>query len=90
MVVGAAGGAVSGALTDIGINDDTIREIGHTLQPGTSALFVLARDAKFDRISDALRPYNPKIIRTTLSYDTEAQLAKALARGVQNQPTPTS
>jgi uncharacterized membrane protein len=85
--LGAAGGALSGALTDIGINDNTIREIGQTLRPGTSALFVLVRRAPFDRLSEALRPYNPKIIRTTLSYDNEAQLAQALAGKLQ---TPTS
>ncbi len=85
--VGAGAGALGGALTDIGINDDTIKQIGQTLQPGTSALFVLVRKATFDRVAETLRPYNPTIIRTSLSYDSEAELAQALAARVQDPQT---
>ncbi len=85
-----AAGAVSGALEDIGINDDTITQIGQTLQPGISALFVLVRQATFDRVAEALRAYNPTIIRTSLSYDSEAQLAQALAGQVRNSETLTA
>lgn len=89
-VVGAGAGALSGSLTDIGINDDTIKQIGQTLQPGTSALFALVRRATPDRVIEALRPYNPTIVRTSLTYDTEAQLAQALAGRVQNPATFTA
>lgn len=85
--IGGASGAIGGALTDIGINDDTIRQISEVLKPGTSALFMLVRSATYDRVAEALRPYNPKIIRTSLSYETEAQLAQALARKVQDPQT---
>ena len=88
--VGAASGALGGSLTDIGINDDTIREIGETLQPGTSALFVLVRKATFDRVAEALRSYNPKIIRTSLSYDSEAELVRALTGRMQESQTSTA
>lgn len=36
--VGAVAGGISGALTDIGIDDNFIREVGGTIEPSTSAL----------------------------------------------------
>src|SRR5262252_8795372 len=41
--VGAGAGAISGALTDVGINDQFMKDLGNTLKPGTAALFVLVR-----------------------------------------------
>ena len=37
--VGAGTGAVTGSLTDIGVDDNLIREIGETLEPGKAAVF---------------------------------------------------
>ena len=65
--VGAGAGAVSGALTDIGIDDDFIKATAETLQPGTSALFVLVRQVTPDRVIDAVKPYNPKVLHSSLS-----------------------
>src|SRR5215831_20686082 len=48
LAVGAAAGATSGALTDVGINDTFMKELAATLQPGSSALFVLVRKATPD------------------------------------------
>jgi hypothetical protein len=38
-----AAGALSGMWSDNGIDDDFIRSLGETLEPGTSALFILVR-----------------------------------------------
>jgi uncharacterized membrane protein len=43
MAVGATAGAVSGALTDVGINNNFMKELAESLHPGSSALFVLVR-----------------------------------------------
>jgi len=80
--VGAGTGAVTGKLTDIGVNDDLIREIGQTLEPGKAAVFFLARNATVDRVIEAIKPYNPKVIQTNLSVDSEKELIEAL-RGQQ-------
>ena len=71
-------GAAVGRLTDIGVNDDLIREIGETLEPGKAAVFFLARNATVDRVIDAIKPYNPKVIQTNLSVDSERELIDAL------------
>ena len=41
--MGAGFGALSGKLADIGINDQFMKDLGATLTPGSSALFVLVR-----------------------------------------------
>ncbi len=75
---GAGAGALGGSLADIGIRDDLIREIGQTLEPGRAAVFFLARTATVDRVIDAIRPYNPTVIQTNLSRDSERELIQAL------------
>jgi len=79
--VGAGTGAVTGSLTDIGVNDDLIRQIGQTLEPGKAAVFFLARNATVDRVIEAIRPYNPTVIQTNLSVDSERELIEALQQG---------
>jgi len=79
---GAAGaglGALSGALTDYGINDDFIRELGSTIEPNSSALFVLMRNAKVDRLLDELEPRKGRVLRTSLSKENEERLRRFLS-----------
>jgi uncharacterized membrane protein len=89
-VVGAGAGAVGGALTDIGVDDDLIRQIGETLQPGKAAVFLLARNATVDRVVEAIKPYNPTVIQTNLSRDSERELIEALQRDYLAGPTGTT
>ena len=51
-ILGVAVGAFSGALTDIGIDDNFIQELGNTIEPGTSAIFVLVRKSTPDKVLD--------------------------------------
>src|SRR5215467_10140644 len=55
LAVGAVAGAVSGALHDVGINDQFMKDLAQTLQPNTSALFVLVRKATPDRVLEVLK-----------------------------------
>ncbi|WP_055697041.1 MULTISPECIES: DUF1269 domain-containing protein [Streptomyces] len=76
--VGAATGAIAGKLTDVGINDPFIKEIAATLEPGRAAVFALVRRSTPDRVRDAVRPFNPTVIRTSLTKDREDELVEAL------------
>ncbi|GGL88022.1 membrane protein [Streptomyces fumigatiscleroticus] len=78
--VGAATGAVAGKLTDVGINDAFIKEIAGTLEPGRAAVFALVRRSTPDRVRDALRPFGPTVLRTSLTKDREEELVAALQR----------
>ncbi|MEV6284016.1 DUF1269 domain-containing protein [Kribbella sp. NPDC051770] len=78
LAVGAATGAVAGKLTDVGINDDLIKQVGSQLQEGKAAVFLLARSATVDRVVDALKPFSPTIIQTNLTKEREEELIQAL------------
>jgi len=79
VAMGAAAGAVSGALTDVGINDRFMRELATTMQPNSSALFVLARKATPDKVLEELQGSGGTILQTSLSHDDEAKLQAALS-----------
>jgi uncharacterized membrane protein len=78
LAIGAGTGALAGKLSDVGINDDTIRQIGDQLQQGKAAVFLLARSATADRVIEAIKPYHPTVIQTSLSHDREEDLVRAL------------
>jgi uncharacterized membrane protein len=78
LAIGAGTGALTGKLADVGINDDTIKQIGGQLEQGRAAVFLLARSATVDRVIDAIKPFNPTIIQTNLTKDREEELVKAL------------
>ncbi|HAC66227.1 MAG TPA: hypothetical protein DCF68_22505 [Cyanothece sp. UBA12306] len=81
--VGAASGALSGALSDIGVDDDFMKELGETLQPETSALFVLVRKVTPDKVLEEISPYGGKVLRTSLTKDKEEELQAVLTnRGI--------
>jgi uncharacterized membrane protein len=80
--VGAGVGAASGSLSDIGINDGFMRELGETLPQGTAALCLLVREATPDRVIERLRAHAPhaRLLRTNLSHTDEDQLREMLER----------
>ena len=77
--LGAGAGALSGSLADYGINDDFIRQIGETLQPNTSALFVLVRKAQPEKVLSELSGFRGRVIRSSLSPEQEKRLQAALS-----------
>jgi len=79
MAVGAATGALFGKAADYGINDDFIREVSESVQPGNSALFLFVDQAQEDRVIEKIKPYGGKVIHTSLSKDEEARLKEAFA-----------
>ena len=78
--VGAGAGALSGKLSDIGISDKFIKELGETITPGSSALFVLVRKATPDKVLEALKGFKGKILKTSLTADKEEALREVLEK----------
>ena len=76
----ASVGAVSGALTDVGIDDNFMKELGATMTPGSSSLFVLLRNATAapDKVLEELKGKGGIILKTSLSHEDEAKLQTAL------------
>ena len=76
LAVGAGAGAASGALSDIGINDQFLKELGETLPKGSAALALLVREGTPDRVVESLRKHAPhaRLVRTNLSHVDEDKL----------------
>ncbi len=79
MAIGAATGALSGKVADIGIDDDFIESVAEAVEPGSSALFLLARDANTERIVEELSDVEFEIIETNLTPEDETRLKEAFA-----------
>ena len=79
LVVGAGAGAVGGALSDVGINDDFMKQLGEKLKPGSSALFVLVDSEITDKVLAELRGSGGEIIQSSLSHEDESRLQAALS-----------
>src|SRR4051812_15560642 len=78
--LGAGAGALSGTLADYGIDDDFIRSIGETLQPNTSALFLLIRKVQPEKVLAELSSrFRGRVIRSSLSPEQEQRLQAALS-----------
>jgi uncharacterized membrane protein len=78
--VGAGAGAIAGKFTNIGIDNKMMKDIGDSLKPGTSALFVLARRVTAEKVLDGLKEFAGKgrVFQTSLDKDDERALREAL------------
>jgi uncharacterized membrane protein len=79
LAVGAGAGALSGRLADYGIDDDFIKSLGSSIQPGTSALFVLVRKVTPDKVLPEIQKYGGTVLKTSLSKEQDERLREALA-----------
>lgn len=77
-IVGAVGGAAVGALSDLGIQKSFVKDVSEALQPGTSALFIIVRDANPNAAIAALKPYKGEVYHTSLPSEAEASLRRVL------------
>jgi uncharacterized membrane protein len=78
MAVGAGAGAVSGALTDVGIDNNFMKQLAGDFKNGSSLLFVLVRKVTPDRVLAELQGTGGKVIKTSLTHEQEAKLQAAL------------
>jgi uncharacterized membrane protein len=72
---------ISGLLskrTDIGIDNTFIKEVGESLEPGDSALFLLVIDVTPDKVMPELVQYGGTVYQTSLSKEAESNFQKAL------------
>ena len=79
LAAGALGGAIGGKFTDIGVDDKFIKEVGNTIEPGHSALFLLVVKATADKLADELKGTEATVLQTSLSNEQEAKLREMFA-----------
>ena len=88
-VAGAAGGVLGGIhnrMRDVGINDKFMRDIGHQIDKGKSALFVMYEGVWTDNIGaiqDAIRADHALLITSSLPEDKAAALRALVEPAVE-------
>jgi len=78
MAVGAASGALGGKLSDTGVNDNFMKELGAKMPPGSAALIALGQSQARDKLIERMRPFGGEVIQTSLSEEEEERLQAAL------------
>lgn len=83
--LGAGMGAIAGKFSDIGIDDDFIKQVGSSIHPGEAALFVLSRQEVIDKVVPALKQYQFEVIKTSLSQEDEDRLHEMLGPAISSR-----
>jgi uncharacterized membrane protein len=83
MAIGAATGALAGSATDVGVDDNFMKELGAGLPENGAAVIVLVRSANRDKVGPAVAHFGGTLIQSSLSDEAETRFQAALdARGV--------
>jgi len=88
--IGAAAGALSGALRDVGIDDNFMKHLAETLKPGSAALCVLIRQMTPDKVVEEIQKFGGTVIKSNLSHEDEAKLQAALSAVKESASTPAA
>lgn len=79
-LLGGAIGALMGVLSKSGIDAQFRDRVEHLLEPGHSAVVIMASKITEDRFAEAMQPFGGTILKTSLSEDDERELAEELSR----------
>jgi uncharacterized membrane protein len=82
LVVGALAGLLVGASAKLGVDQKFVKEVGEDLQPGTSALFFIVREANPDVAIAALKPYKGTVRHTSFPPEAEEELRRILSKRI--------
>jgi uncharacterized membrane protein len=77
--IGAASGALSRHLSDLGINDEFIKQVARTLRSGNATLFLLIRKMTTDKVLAELHGVGGTVLRSSFDETKEEALQAALA-----------
>jgi uncharacterized membrane protein len=78
MAIGAASGAAAGALSDAGVDDQFMKDLGAKIPEGGAAVIALVRQANMDKLLADVK-VRGEIIQTSLSTEAEDAVRDALA-----------
>jgi uncharacterized membrane protein len=78
LAIGAASGAAAGALSDHGIDDNFMKDLGNKLPEGGAAVFVLVREATRDKVVPEISKFGGHVLQSSLSNEQETALQEAL------------
>src|ERR1700759_259723 len=78
MAVRAATGAAAGKLTDVGVDDSFMKDLGTKLQPGGAAVITLVHSSTPDKVLPEIAQFGGEVIQTSLDTETEEGLRHVL------------
>jgi uncharacterized membrane protein len=78
MAVGAASGAAAGKMTDVGVDDSFMKDLGDKLPAGSAALVALGRSDAPAKVIDRVKGYGGHVMQTSLAEEQEENLRSAL------------
>jgi uncharacterized membrane protein len=82
VAVGTASDALSGKMTDLGIDDDFMRDAAATLDTGSAALFLLIRKMAPDKVIAELKGDGAAVLRSSFD-ETKEEALRATFKGAQ-------
>jgi uncharacterized membrane protein len=82
LALGAIGGAIIGKMAGDHVDPKFVKEVGASLTSGTSAIFYIFRGSDVNAAIASLRPYQGKVLHTTLSEEAEASLRDELKKRI--------
>lgn len=80
LLVGVLGGGLVGKLAAPGVDQQFVKEVSEDLQPGSSALFFIVREANPDVALAALKPYKGTVRHTSFPPEAEEELRRILSK----------
>lgn len=79
LLLGAIAGALGGDLANLGIDQRFIDNVSNDLAPGTSALFLMVREADPEATAAALAPFKGNVNYAYLPAEAEERLRQVLS-----------
>ncbi len=80
LIIGAVAGGLIGKSAGLGISKSFVKEVSESMTENSSALFIIVRDSDPSFAIAALRPYEGKVLQTTLAPEDEETLRRALKK----------
>src|SRR5512146_416796 len=85
LAIGAGLGVLAGKLGNYSIDDNFAKQLAATMQPHSSAIFILVRRATPDKAVPELAKFGGTVLQTNLPKETEEKLQQALKEGAAEQ-----
>jgi uncharacterized membrane protein len=79
VLLGGAVGALMGKFNQSGIDAQFRDRVAHLVEPGHSAVVIMAAKVTEDKFATAMQPFGGTILKTSLSESDEKELAEELA-----------
>lgn len=83
LIIGGLAGAGIGALMDMGISKDFVKEVAASMDNSSSALFIITRDGDPDMVLATLRPYKGEVLQTSLDQEAADSLRETLSKRIE-------